>query len=170
MDDLRPAGVMEFAKDLAIAWLGNPNTRADREDVAGFLKAIHETLSTLPLMSPATQESAQSVARAEANVAPAVDPEQTLASKDFIISLLDGKPYKALRRHLARHGLSPDDYRRKFGLRPDYPMVAENYSLARRELANRTWVDRKVEQESKAAGQATRTNKTSRKRMAPALR
>lgn len=170
MDDLRPAGVMEFAKDLAIAWLGNPNTRADREDVAAFLKAIHETLSSLPLASPHAQQSEPSVAGAEANARPAVDPDQTLASKDFIISLLDGKPYKALRRHLARHGLSPDDYRRKFGLRPDYPMVAENYSLARRELANRTWVDRKVEQESKGPGRPIRTIKSSRKRAAPTPR
>jgi predicted transcriptional regulator len=157
MDDVRPAGVMEFAKDLAIAWLGNPNTRADREDVAGFLRTIHETLSALPRISPDRTLSVPSVTGGkpdmQANVLSAVDPGQTLASKDFIISLIDGKPYKALRRHLARHGLSPDDYRRKFGLRPDYPMVAENYSLARRELANRTWVDRKVAREQEAGKQ-----------------
>jgi predicted transcriptional regulator len=176
MDDVRPAEVMEFAKDLAIAWLGNPNTRADSDDVAGFLKAIHETFASMPQVGLDARPSAPSQAGGVVKFSPAVDfppavdPGESLASKDFIISLIDGKPYKALRRHLARHGLSPEDYRRKFGLRPDYPMVAENYSRARRELANRTWVDRKVEQDTKGRGQGAKAEKTSRKRSVSAPR
>ncbi|MCJ2012902.1 MucR family transcriptional regulator [Methylobacterium sp. J-076] len=54
---------------------------------------------------------------------------------DFLISFEDGKPYKTLRRHLAMHGLTPDEYRAKWGLDPDYPMTSPSYSERRSELA-----------------------------------
>ena len=55
--------------------------------------------------------------------------------RDHIISLEDGKPYKSLKRHLTTRGLTPEDYRRKWGLPHDYPMVAANYAAQRSELA-----------------------------------
>ena len=55
----------------------------------------------------------------------------------------DGKPYKTLRRHLAGHGLTPDDYRQRYGLKADYPMVAESYSQARRDMAKKIGLGRK---------------------------
>jgi predicted transcriptional regulator len=54
---------------------------------------------------------------------------------DFLVSFEDGKPYKTLRRHLAMHGLTPDEYRAKWGLGADYPMTAPSYSERRSELA-----------------------------------
>lgn len=55
---------------------------------------------------------------------------------DFIICLDDGKKFKSLKRHLrTAHGLSPDQYRTKWGLPSDYPMVAPNYAAARSALA-----------------------------------
>ena len=60
--------------------------------------------------------------------------KQTIKS-DYIISLEDGRRYKSLKRHLRGRGLTPEQYREKWGLRPDYPMVAANYSKARSELA-----------------------------------
>ena len=60
---------------------------------------------------------------------------KSLASKDHIISMIDGKPYKTLRRHLSTNGMTPDEYRARYNLKPDYPMVAENYSEARRTMA-----------------------------------
>jgi predicted transcriptional regulator len=51
--------------------------------------------------------------------------------------MIDGKPYKTLRRHLSTHGMTPEDYRRRYKLKPDYPMVAENYSAARRDMARK---------------------------------
>jgi len=66
-----------------------------------------------------------------------VDPNQTVFP-DHIVSLEDGKSYKALKRHLRKFGMSPDDYRRKWGLPSDYPMVAENYSKARSQMAKDT--------------------------------
>jgi predicted transcriptional regulator len=62
---------------------------------------------------------------------------KSLASKDHIISLIDGKPYKTLRRHLSTHGLTPEDYRQRYNLKPDYPIVAPTYSEHRRAMAHK---------------------------------
>lgn len=57
---------------------------------------------------------------------------------DFIICLEDGKKFKSLKRHLRTHyGLSPEEYREKWSLPYDYPMVAPNYAAARSELAKK---------------------------------
>ena len=66
---------------------------------------------------------------------PMVSIEESLASADHILSLIDGKPYKALKRHLSAHGLTPAEYRGRYGLPADYPLVARGYSAARREVA-----------------------------------
>jgi predicted transcriptional regulator len=57
--------------------------------------------------------------------------------------MIDGKPYKTLRRHLATHGLTPEEYRERYGLKPDYPMVAESYSESRRAMAKKIGLGRK---------------------------
>ena len=54
---------------------------------------------------------------------------------DALISFLDGKPYKTLKRHLSTHDLTPPTYRERYGLPNDYPMVAPNYAKMRSELA-----------------------------------
>ena len=56
---------------------------------------------------------------------------------DALISFVDNKPYKTLKRHLTRHGLTMDDYRARYGLPSDYPSVAPNYSAARSEMAKK---------------------------------
>lgn len=64
-------------------------------------------------------------------------PEQIGKSvtPDALISFIDGKPYKTLKRHLAGHGLDPFTYRKRYGLPSDYPMVSPNYALRRSEIA-----------------------------------
>ena len=57
---------------------------------------------------------------------------------DYLVCLDDGKKFKSLRRHLATLGLTPDEYRAKWGLAADYPMVAPNYAAQRSELAKRS--------------------------------
>jgi predicted transcriptional regulator len=74
---------------------------------------------------------------------PAVTVRKSLASRDFIISLIDGKPYKTLRRHLSTHGLTAEDYRARYNLKPDYPMVAPSYSETRREVAKKLGLGQK---------------------------
>jgi predicted transcriptional regulator len=67
---------------------------------------------------------------------PAVSVKKSI-TPDYIFSLEDGKPYKSLKRHLSVRGLSPDDYRAKWNLRSDYPMVAPSYAKMRSELAKK---------------------------------
>ncbi|GLS21123.1 hypothetical protein GCM10007874_41400 [Labrys miyagiensis] len=66
---------------------------------------------------------------------PAVPIKKSI-TPDFLISLEDGKKYKSLKRHLSSsHGMTPEDYRAKWGLPADYPMAAPNYARQRSELA-----------------------------------
>lgn len=62
-------------------------------------------------------------------------PVKKTITPDFLISLEDGRRYKSLKRHLSGRGLSPAEYREKWGLAHDYPMVAPNYAKQRSELA-----------------------------------
>ena len=74
---------------------------------------------------------------------PAVNPRRSV-TPDYIICLEDGKKFKSLKRHLDVHyGLTPDEYREKWGLKPDYPMVAPNYAASRSELAKSLGLGRK---------------------------
>ena len=73
---------------------------------------------------------------------PAVDPKRSVRA-DYLISLEDGKKYKALKRHLSARGLTPDEYRTKWNLPAAYPMVATNYSAIRSEQAKRLGLGRK---------------------------
>jgi predicted transcriptional regulator len=66
-----------------------------------------------------------------------------LASKEHIISMIDGRPYKTLRRHLSTHGLTPEEYRERYKLKADYPMVSESYSQVRRDMAKKIGLGRK---------------------------
>jgi predicted transcriptional regulator len=72
---------------------------------------------------------------AEEKPEPAVPVRRSLRP-DHLVCLICGKKQKLLKRHLAvEHGLTPDEYRQRLGLKPDYPMVAPNYAQQRRELA-----------------------------------
>ncbi len=137
-DDTMTANAVELATELTIAWLANPNTRASGEDVPAFLRTMHDAVTNL---SSSTAPAAPEEPAAE--YTPAVSVRKSLASKDHLISLIDGKPYKTLRRHLAGHGLTPEEYRQRYGLKADYPMVAESYSEARRDMAKKIGLGRK---------------------------
>jgi predicted transcriptional regulator len=146
---------VELATELTIAWLGNPNTRSSAEDVPAFLGKMHDTVSAL---------LGSSAPAADAPVAteytPAVSVRKSLASKDHIISMIDGKPYKTLRRHLATHGMTPAEYRERYGLKADYPMVAETYSESRRAMAKKIGLGRKPGARKPEAAPAGRKRKT----------
>jgi predicted transcriptional regulator len=75
---------------------------------------------------------------------PAVPVKKSIAA-DYIVCLEDGKKFKSLKRHLRTHyNLSPEEYREKWGLPPDYPMVAPNYSATRSRLAKDNGLGRKA--------------------------
>ncbi|MER9600574.1 MucR family transcriptional regulator, partial [Mesorhizobium sp. M0244] len=82
---------------------------------------------------------------------PAV-PIKKSVTPDYIVSLEDGKKFKSLKRHLATHyNLTPDEYRTKWGLPADYPMVAPNYAAARSALAKTMGLGRKPKEPEKPA-------------------
>ena len=137
-EDTIDTNSVELATELTIAWLSNPNTRASGDEVPGFLQKMHEAVNQL-----STTGQAVPAEEPAGDYSPAVTPRKSLASKDHIISMIDGKPYKTLRRHLAGHGLTPAEYRQRYGLKADYPMVAESYSEARRAMAKKIGLGRK---------------------------
>ena len=141
MSDEQDASSVELATELTIAWLNNPNNRVAADDVPAFLRTMHATLEELA--TGVAAPSAQDAVVAE-TFTPAVSVRRSLASKDHIISLIDGKPYKTLTRHLSSNGLTPKDYRARYNLRSDYPMVSENYSQSRREMAKRIGLGRRA--------------------------
>ncbi|MET0251220.1 MAG: MucR family transcriptional regulator [Novosphingobium sp.] len=137
-DDTSGANTLELATELTIAWLSNPNTRASADEVPLFLNKMHQAVNGLSAPAPVDEAPTQS------DVSPAVSVRKSLSSKDHIISMIDGKPYKTLRRHLARHGMTPEQYRERFSLRSDYPMVSEKYSQVRRDMAKKIGLGRKA--------------------------
>jgi predicted transcriptional regulator len=146
------ANPIELATELTIAWLNNPNVRAQAEDVPAFLKTIHATIGEL--------SSGGDTASADAapEYIPAV-PVRSSVKPDYIVSLIDGRHLKSLKRHLTTHGLTPAEYRERYGLKPDYPMVAPNYSAQRREVAQRLGLGRKGRAAQTAASAPAATPK-----------
>lgn len=143
---------VELATELTMAWLSNPNTRTSAEDVPAFLKSMHDAvigLLTVPAAAPGQEAAPEFTA--------AVTARKSLANPDVIISMIDGKPYKTLTRHLTTNGLTPAEYRARYGLKADYPMTAPSYSAMRRDMAKRIGLGRKPRQKSpaKAEGAAS---------------
>ncbi|MBB3475372.1 MucR family transcriptional regulator [Sphingomonas sp. BK345] len=132
------ADTIALAAELTTAWLTNPHTRAGSAEVLASLTSMHEAVSGLSSPAPA-----KDVASAVENV-PAVSVRKSLADPNRIISMIDGKPYASLKRHLASHGLTAAEYRARFNFKADYPMVAPGYSERRRSHANQIGLGRKA--------------------------
>jgi predicted transcriptional regulator len=162
-DDTAENNALELATELTVAWLSNPNTRGSAEEVPAFLRSMHNAVSTLSAPAAPTQESP-----ADSDYTPAVSVRRSLASKDHIISMIDGKPYKTLKRHLSGHGLTPQQYRERYGLKPNYPMVAENYAEMRRGLAKKIGLGRKPGEKRSEKPKASRRNTKAAEVDAPA--
>jgi predicted transcriptional regulator len=142
-----------MAAELTAAWLSNPHTRASVDEVATFLATIHKSVSDLGGSAAPTPEP-----EAAANYEPAVSARRSLASPEHIISMIDGKKYRSLTRHLSSKGLTPAEYRQRYGLKADYPMVAPAYSEARRAMAKTIGLGRKAGTKvEKAAGGAAKS-------------
>jgi predicted transcriptional regulator len=116
------------------------NNMVPSNDLAGLIQSTRSALAV----------SAVPAAEPVAEFPPAVSVRKSLGSREHILSLIDGKPYKSLKRHLSTHGLTPAEYRQRYQLPKDYPMVAPGYSQQRREVAERMGLGRK-----RAAAKAT---------------
>lgn len=115
---------LEVTRDIVIAYVQENPIPAS--DVSGFIEEVHDTVTKLASMKPGqTTEDTK----------PAVPVKKSI-TPDFLICLEDGKKFKSLKRHLRTHyELSPEQYREKWNLPHDYPMVAPNYAAARSRLA-----------------------------------
>lgn len=104
------------------------------QDIPGLIRTVHAALL----------EVSGARAVAEPALEPAISVKKSV-TPDFIICLEDGKKFKSLKRHLrTRYGMSPDEYRTKWGLPHDYPMVAPNYAKERSNLAKRMGLGKKA--------------------------
>jgi len=119
--------LVDLTADIVAAYVGK-NTVAQAE-LPKLIGEVHRALSGAV---------SQPVGREElAEAKPAVSIKKSLTA-DYLICLEDGKKFKSLKRHLRSHyNLSPEQYREKWGLPADYPMVAPNYAQARSSLAKR---------------------------------
>ncbi|MEZ5776305.1 MAG: MucR family transcriptional regulator [Hyphomicrobiaceae bacterium] len=132
--------LIENVADIVAAYVTH-NTLVASE-LPGLINSVHQALATA---------AAKGVTPVVEAPTPAV-PVKRSVTPDFIICLEDGKKFKSLKRHLRTHyDLSPEEYRAKWGLPHDYPMVAPNYAEARSRLAKSMGLGRKAGEREKPA-------------------
>ena len=113
-----------LAADIVAAFVSNNSVPA--ADLPSLIVSVHSALGGLGRGGAAEQAEP---------LTPAVPIKKSIMP-DYLVCLEDGKKFKSLKRHLrTRYGLSPEDYRARWNLSPDYPMVAHNEAAARSELA-----------------------------------
>lgn len=118
--------LVALTADIVAAYVSRNATRAD--EIAGLVQTVHQALkgAGAPSVEPAAELQRPAV------------PVKKSVTPDYIVCLEDGRRFKSLKRHLAsKYDLSPAQYRAKWGLPADYPMVAPNYAAARSEMAKR---------------------------------
>ncbi|HET6378484.1 MAG TPA: MucR family transcriptional regulator [Methylocella sp.] len=116
--------VVELAADIVSAYVSNNSVPAN--DLPSLISDVHAALLRVT--------SGSAVVTAEAPK-PAVPAKKSI-TREYLVCLEDGRKFKSLKRHLrTQYNMSPDEYREKWGLPPDYPMVAPDYAKARSNLA-----------------------------------
>ncbi|MCE4224420.1 MucR family transcriptional regulator [Methylobacterium sp. C25] len=122
-----PVDFVELAADIVSAYVSN--NPVPPAELPQLLARVHGAL-----LQVASGKAPESAAPAQPQQ-PAV-PIKKSVTNEYIVCLEDGRTFKSLKRHLrAKYNLSPEQYRAKWGLPPDYPMVAPSYAKARSDLA-----------------------------------
>jgi predicted transcriptional regulator len=119
---------VELAAELVAAFISN--NPLPRNELPDLIRAVHAAVEKLG------QESTSAAPPQVENKAPAV-PIRKSVTPEYLICLEDGKKFKSMRRHLGQLGLTPEEYRAKWNLPSDYPMVAPNYAAQRSEMAKK---------------------------------
>ena len=122
MDEAMNSDHTTITADVVAAYVSHNSVRT--ADLPDLIASVHGALQSLKAPEQAEPEKREPPVSIKKSITP-----------DFLISLEDGKRYKSLKRHLNGRGLSPEQYREKWGLSRDYPMVAPNYAKQRSELA-----------------------------------
>ncbi len=120
-DSIQHLDAVRITADIVSAYVSNNNVPAS--ELAGLIGKVHQAVAAMH--GPAAEPEP---------LKPPVPIKKTV-TPDYLVSLEDGKQYKSLKRHLTTRGMTPDQYRAKWGLPGDYPMVAANYAKQRSELA-----------------------------------
>lgn len=125
-DQASGADLVDLAADIVSAYVSNNTVPVS--ELPNLIAEVHRALSNT---------RAGRIEPAPEPLKPAVNPKKSVFP-DHIVCLEDGKKFKSLKRHLRTHyDLSPEEYREKWGLPVDYPMVAPNYAAARSALAKK---------------------------------
>jgi predicted transcriptional regulator len=124
--DNQTTDLIDLAGDIVSAYVSNNSTPAS--ELPGLIQTVHAALTRLTsgMAEPAPEEVHEKASPAQ--IRKSVTPSG-------IVSFLDGRTYKTLKRHLTGHGLDPHSYRQRYGLPADYPMVAPDYAAQRSALA-----------------------------------
>ena len=118
---------IELAADIIAAYVSNNSVPV--AELPALISNVHAALNGLTSgISQAAAAEEQVEKATPAQIRKSITP-------DALISFIDGKPYKMLKRHLTRHGMDFQGYRARYGLPMDYPTTAPNYSARRSELA-----------------------------------
>ncbi|TXM66509.1 MucR family transcriptional regulator [Methylobacterium sp. WL12] len=120
---------LALASEIVAAYVANNSIPAS--ELPKLIGSVHTALVGLYGGTAAESDGAS----AEMVEKPTSAQIKKSITSDALISFVDGKRYKTLKRHLSKHGLNPHSYRAKFGLPADYPMVSLSYSAARSALA-----------------------------------
>ena len=132
MDSINYSGVTQLTADIVSAFV--TNNKVEQGELSNLIENVHLALVKAPSAAAEPEKP---------NLVPAV-PIKKSVTPDYIISLEDGKKFKSLKRHLmSSYNLTPEEYRAKWGLPRDYPMVAPNYAKARSDLAKKMGLGRK---------------------------
>lgn len=126
--DVESSNAIELAAEIVGAFVANNSL-----PIVELPALIHSVHGALARLASGPVNTAPLVEKQE----PAVSVRKSL-TPDFLVCLDDGKKFKSLRRHLGTLGMTPDQYRAKWSLPSDYPMVAPNYAAARSEMAKRS--------------------------------
>jgi predicted transcriptional regulator len=135
--------------------------RLSVEIVASYLMNNSVSAGSIPDLIRSVHGSLNSLGQSEAPTRPTEKqkpavPISRSVNEDYIVCLEDGKQLKMLKRYLrSRHNLTPDEYRRKWGLSPDYPMVAPAYATRRSEFAKQIGLGRGVRRQKSAPAKTT---------------
>ncbi len=144
-DDKPTAELLELTTKIVAAHVSHNAMPA--AELPRLIATVHETLATLGPEEAASRPE------------PAVPIKQSV-KPEYIVCLDDGKKLKMLKRHLrTTHELTPDDYRKRWGLPVDYPMTAPNYAAARSKLAKKIGLGRKPGTKAKKPSKAMRPAK-----------
>jgi len=126
MTDAAGKSFIDLTANIVSAYLSNNPTPAS--EIPNLISQVHAAL--LRVASGRTEAPAEPAK-------PAVSLKKSI-NPDYLVCLEDGKRFKSLKRHLrSRYNMTPEQYRDKWGLPADYPMVAPNYAVARSQLAKK---------------------------------